>query len=168
MDVDVEPWGDALKAIDLAADIVYEVQLRAIMVPPVPGGDILVAGHRRISEHAVDEVTAGLAVPEDGRFRDLDVVVERRPVVERGVDAPPHRRVGVGTDPARPVRHNHVAVDAQGAREIGRREAADDAMENSTGAVDVRLRDLRRVRPRWQHHGPEACSLSLSLSKETN
>ena len=117
MDVDVEPWGDALKAIDLAADLVYEVQLRAIMVPPVPGGDVLVAGHRHISEHAVDEVAAGHVAPEECRVSDLHPVVE---VLEAegliGLEpAPPRSDV---PNPERLVGHDHLAVYAHGARAV--------------------------------------------------
>ena len=94
------------------------------------------------------------------------MVVERRLVVERDVDAPPCRRVRVGPDPVPPVRHNHVTVNAQGAREMGRLAVVEDAQENSPTGVDVRLRDLHCMRPRWQHHGAGAAlSLSLSLRK---
>lgn len=75
----------------------------------------------------MDEVAAGLVVPEDSRIRDLYAVVEGRPVIERGIDAPPRRRVGVGPDAAPPMRHNHVAVDAQGAREMARLAVVEDA-----------------------------------------
>ena len=91
MDVDVKARDVAfkVKSIDLPADLKDEVHLRVKMVAPVPRGEVVVAGHWPVGEHAVDEVAAGLVVPEDGRVRDFDVVAKRRLVVERGVDALP-------------------------------------------------------------------------------
>ena len=82
MEVDVEAQGVSLKSANLAADLIGVVHLRVIMVPPVRGGKVVLASHRPVGEHAVDEVVAGFVVPEDGRVHNLDAVVERRPVVE--------------------------------------------------------------------------------------